>query len=65
MRRTRPVLALLSGAMLLAQPALAASPATAAARVDPAWHDETFAIWKKMVAIPTVQGRGQIPVMAA
>ncbi|KKC26382.1 M20/M25/M40 family metallo-hydrolase [Sphingomonas sp. SRS2] len=40
-----------------------ASPATAA-RLSAAQHAETLAIWKKMVSIPTVQGRGQMPVMA-
>lgn len=55
----RPLLAALASAMLFAAPA-AAKPA----RVSPAWHDETLAIWKKLVSIPSVRGRGQVPVVA-
>lgn len=53
------LLALLASAGLTA-PAIAAAPAM----VTTAQHDETLAIWKKMISIPTVVGRGQMPVMA-
>lgn len=53
------LLPLLASAALSAQP-VAAAPAT----VTAAQHDDTLAIWKKMISIPTVVGRGQMPVMA-
>lgn len=53
------LLPLLAGAALIAQPTRAAT-----ARINPAQHDETLAIWKKMISIPTVAGRGQMRGMA-
>ncbi|MDB5686933.1 MAG: peptidase, partial [Rhizorhabdus sp.] len=46
--------------------ALAATVAVtpAAAAVRPAQHDETLALWKAFIAIPTVQGRGKTIEMA-
>jgi acetylornithine deacetylase/succinyl-diaminopimelate desuccinylase-like protein len=61
MRRAGPLfLSLMAGVALLAQPVAAAGPAP----VPQARHDETLAIWKKMVSIPSVHGRGQMRVMA-
>ncbi|KRB85800.1 hypothetical protein ASE00_03260 [Sphingomonas sp. Root710] len=54
-RAIRPFLAALACAIALPAPA---------ATISRDQHDETLAIWKKMVSIPTVQGRGQMPVMA-
>lgn len=62
MRRTRHLLvALFAGAafQIVAQPAVAAPTP-----VDPAHHAQTLDIWKKMIAIPTVHGRGQMATMA-
>ncbi|MET0373163.1 MAG: M20/M25/M40 family metallo-hydrolase, partial [Rhizorhabdus sp.] len=56
-RAVRPLLAALACATALASPAGAAEPSAAQ-------HAETLVIWKKMVSIPTVLGRGQMPVMA-
>ena len=36
----------------------------APAKVAPAWHDQTLTIWKNMIAIPSVHGRGQMRPMA-
>ena len=57
-RASLRLLAALAGATLLCPPASAAP-----AKVDPAWHAQMMDIWKKMIAIPTVQGRGQMPAM--
>lgn len=59
-RASLKLLAALAAGALLTVPADAAP-----ARVDPAWHDQMMDIWKTMIAIPTVQGRGQMPVMTA
>ncbi len=53
------LIALTAGALLTAQ------ASAAPVRVDPAWHNQMMDIWQKMIAIPTVQGRGQIPAMTA
>ena len=55
----RPLLAAFAGAMISAAPALAKP-----AMVSSGWHAETLAIWKKLVSIPSVRGRGQVPVVA-
>lgn len=63
MRHARKLLvALFAGAAL----PLAGLPAHAAAPtpVDPAQHGQMLDIWKKMIAIPTVHGRGQTRAMA-
>lgn len=63
MRRARHLmLALLAGATMAqftAPPALAAPTP-----VDPAQHRQMLDIWKKMISIPTVHGRGQMAAMA-
>ena len=60
MRRIRrPLLALLAGAAFLSPPAIAAPE-----KVAPAWHDSTLAIWKKLISIPSVHGRGQMRAVA-
>lgn len=44
---------------------LSVSAANAApARVAPAWHERTLALWKEMIAIPSVHGRGQMRPLA-
>jgi acetylornithine deacetylase/succinyl-diaminopimelate desuccinylase-like protein len=49
----------------LAGLSLSAAAANAApTKVAPAWHDQTLAIWKKMIAIPSVHGRGQMRPLA-
>ena len=53
--------------LLLALAGLSLSAAAANAaptKVVPAWHDQTLAIWKKMIAIPSVHGRGQMRPLA-
>jgi len=63
MRRSRTLpIALLAGAILplAAQPVHGAAPTP----VDPAQHGQMLDIWKKMIAIPTVHGRGQTRAMA-
>jgi len=58
MRGARYLLtAILAGAAL-------APPAQAAPAPTAAQHQRTLDIWKKMIAIPTVHGRGQMAVMA-
>jgi acetylornithine deacetylase/succinyl-diaminopimelate desuccinylase-like protein len=59
----RPFLALLASAAFLTQPAVAA-PSPAAAKVSPAWHEQTLALWKKLIAIPSVHGRGHMREVA-
>lgn len=59
MPRIRPCLPLLASALLLGT-----APASAAAKADPAQHAQMLDIWKRMIAIPTVQGRGQMRAMA-
>ena len=54
-----PLLAALISVTLFAAPAVAKP-----AKVSPAWHDETLTIWKKLVSIPSVRGRGQMPIVA-
>lgn len=51
---------LLTATALIAAPALAAAPA----KISAAQHDQALALWKKFISIPTVEGRGQVPVMA-
>jgi acetylornithine deacetylase/succinyl-diaminopimelate desuccinylase-like protein len=60
MPRFRRYLSVLSASSLL----LATAPAGAAAKADPAQHAQMLDIWKKMIAIPSVQGRGQMRAMA-
>ncbi|KQX20129.1 MULTISPECIES: M20/M25/M40 family metallo-hydrolase [unclassified Sphingomonas] len=63
MRRARPLtISLLAGAavaLFAAQPTLAAPTP-----IDPAQHRQMLDIWKKMISIPTVHGRGQMAAMA-
>lgn len=59
MRRTLAILALLATA-------LSSAPVTAkpAGGVSAAQSEDMLAMWKKMISIPTVQGRGQMRAMA-
>jgi len=59
MRRSRTLLlALFVGAAFSAPPLRAATP------VDAAQHKQALDIWKKMISIPSVAGRGQMRAMA-
>lgn len=59
----RLALALLLAAA--AAPILAApSPLTIPTRLEPAWQTRTRALFKQVIEIPTVKGRGEVPRMA-
>ena len=48
-----------------AAPAIAApSPLTIPTKLDPAWQVKTRALFKQVIEIPTVKGRGEVPRMA-
>ncbi len=60
----RLVLALLLAAT--ATPLVAApNPVTIPTKLDPAWQAKTRALFKQVIEIPTVKGRGEVPRMAA
>lgn len=59
MRRTRTLLLTLLAGAALASPAVAAP-----AGVDAAQKQQALDIWKKMISIPSVAGRGQMRAMA-
>ena len=43
----------------------AASPLTVPTQLDPAWQTKTRDLFKQVIEIPTVKGRGEVPRMAA
>jgi len=59
-----PLRHLLTATALLAAPLAAAPAKVNSAKISAAQHDQALALWKKFISIPTVQGRGQMPVMA-
>jgi acetylornithine deacetylase/succinyl-diaminopimelate desuccinylase-like protein len=61
MRRALP---LFVAALLGSTPLAAAGPAKVQTKVDSAQHDQALQLWKDFIAIPTVQGRGNMPQMA-
>ena len=49
-----------------ATPLVAApNPVTIPTKLDPAWQAKTRALFKQVIEIPTVKGRGEVPRMAA
>ena len=49
-----------------ATPLVAApNPVTLPTKLDPAWQAKTRALFKQVIEIPTVKGRGEVPRMAA
>ena len=62
MSRARALTAL---ALLLAgTPALAVNPVTIPTKLDPAWQTRTRALFKQIIEIPSVVGRGKVPAVA-
>ena len=56
-------------ALILASAAVpagaATNPLTVPTKLDPAWQAKTRALFKQVIEIPTVKGRGEVPRMAA
>jgi acetylornithine deacetylase/succinyl-diaminopimelate desuccinylase-like protein len=60
MRRLALLLACISTTAIAAP-----NPVTLPTKLDPAWQSKTRAFFERAIEIPTVQGRGQMPKMAA
>ena len=63
MRAAALLLATAVPAAAAAAPAV--NPLTVPTKLDPAWQSRTRALFKQVIEIPTVKGRGEVPRMAA